>query len=268
MLTPEGSATALFEWDTAGSRMTASYWGAGASWALERLAASFGGSDSTAAEFDPVLLERSPYAAVRDVARTALPRWRVPASGLVMDVLAATIFEQRVTGIEARRGWRSLVSAYGEPAPGPVPEGLRVSPTPQAWRSIPSWEWRKAGVDGQRAEALLRAAGVANRVAECADLPLPQAKQRLAAIPGIGPWTIAEVAQRALGDPSAVSYGDYHVAENTVYALTGRAGGTDDDLRELLAPQSDHGYRIQRMVELSGVIRPPRGPRVTIPRHR
>ena len=38
---------------------------------------------------------------------------------------------------------------------------------------------------------------------------------------GIGEWTIAETRIRALGDPDAVSVGDYHLAHHVGYALTG-----------------------------------------------
>ena len=34
-------------------------------------------------------------------------------------------------------------------------------------------------------------------------------------------WTSAEVRQRALGDADAVSFGDYHVAKDVGWALTG-----------------------------------------------
>jgi len=46
-------------------------------------------------------------------------------------------------------------------------------------------------------------------------------------MPGIGPWTAAEVAVRALGDPDAVSVGDYHLPSAVVFAFTGRRRGTD-----------------------------------------
>jgi 3-methyladenine DNA glycosylase/8-oxoguanine DNA glycosylase len=81
------------------------------------------------------------------------------------------------------------------------------------------------------------------------------------AIPGIGVWTSAEVAARALGDADAVSYGDVHVAPNVVYALTGETDGTDERLAELLEPWPGHRGRVVRLVELTGISRPARGPR-------
>ena len=90
-------------------------------------------------------------------------------------------------------------------------------------------------------------------------------------MPGIGVWTAAEVAQRALGDPDAVSYGDYHVAKNIGWALTG-SEVDDDGLAELLEPYAGHRYRVQRLLELAGAYRPRRGPRMAprthLPRRR
>ena len=42
-------------------------------------------------------------------------------------------------------------------------------------------------------------------------------------------------ALRALGDPDAVSFGDYHVAKDIGWAMTGTTF-TDDELEEFLEP--------------------------------
>ena len=86
------------------------------------------------------------------------------------------------------------------------------------------------------------------------------------AVPGIGVWTAAEVAQRALGDPDSVGFGDYHVARNITWALTGEALD-DDACAELLEPYAGHRYRVQRLLELDGAVRPRRGPRMAPRRH-
>jgi 3-methyladenine DNA glycosylase/8-oxoguanine DNA glycosylase len=83
----------------------------------------------------------------------------------------------------------------------------------------------------------------------------------LRTVPGIGVWTAAEVAQRALGDPDAVSFGDYHVAKNVTWALTGEALG-DEEMAELLEPYRGHRFRAQRLLELEAGMRPRRGPRM------
>jgi 3-methyladenine DNA glycosylase/8-oxoguanine DNA glycosylase len=104
------------------------------------------------------------------------------------------------------------------------------------------------------------AARNAGRVEQCADLPYGDAADRLVTLPGIGVWTAAEVAQRALGDADAVSFGDLHMAKDVSFALVGEALG-DDDLREILRPWAGHRYRVVRLCELSGVRRPRRAPR-------
>ena len=112
----------------------------------------------------------------------------------------------------------------------------------------------------------MRAAGHAGRLEQAADLPLAEARRRLRALPGVGVWTSAEVAQRALGDPDSVSFGDYHVAKNITWALTGEALD-DDACAELLEPYAGHRYRVQRLLELDGAMRPRRGPRMAPRRH-
>ena len=65
---------------------------------------------------------------VRDT-RRRLPGMRLSSSGRVFEALVPAILEQLVTGIEARRTWTGLVSRFGEPAPGPAPEGMAVMPS-------------------------------------------------------------------------------------------------------------------------------------------
>ena len=193
---------------------------------------------------------------------------RTPSVGVVLEVLVAAVLEQRVTGMEARRAWRWLLTSYGEPAPGPAPEGMRVFPAPEVVASVPSWEWHRAGVDGSRSATLMRAVSYAGRLEECVALSHGAARARMEAIPGIGGWTSAEVACRSLGDSDAVSYGDFHVAKNVVFALTGETDGSDERLAELLEPWVGHRGRVTRLVELTGISRPARGPRYTPLDHR
>ena len=125
------------------------------------------------------------------------------------------------------------------------------APDPRAWAAIPSWEWLRASVDGARSAAVVRAAAPRRPARAGRRLSLSQRHARLRALPGVGVWTSAEVAQRALGDPDSVSFGDYHVAKDITWALTGEALG-DDALAELLEPYAGHRYRVQRLLELDG----------------
>lgn len=188
--------------------------------------------------------------------------WRVPRTGLVLEALLPAIIEQKVTGQEALGGYRRLVRRLGQVAPGPGEElGLYVPPSPQQLRRVPSWEWLRMGISPQRADTLMRVVRLADRLEEVSDLPLHQAHRRLRAVPGIGVWTVAETAQRALGDADAVSFGDYHVARNIGWVLTGEEID-DDGLAELLEPYRGHRFRVQRLLELAGGHRPRRGPRM------
>jgi 3-methyladenine DNA glycosylase/8-oxoguanine DNA glycosylase len=87
------------------------------------------------------------------------------------------------------------------------------------------------------------------------------AADRLRLISGIGPWTVAETMQRALGDPDAVSVGDYHLPNMVVHVLTGRARGTDEEMLELLAPWAGQRQRVMRLIEMSGISAPRYGPK-------
>jgi 3-methyladenine DNA glycosylase/8-oxoguanine DNA glycosylase len=188
------------------------------------------------------------------------PGMRLPASGRIFDSLVPAILEQRVTGMEARRAWRQLVYRFGTPAPGPVSR-LRVPPSPQTLLRIPTWDWHRFGVDGQRQRAIRAAASVAGRLEECVDLSLDDAMARLQYIPGIGIWTAAETAQRALGHPDAVSVGDFHLANVVVHNLTGSARGTDEQMLELLEPWRGQRQRVVRLIEMSPGGPPKFGPR-------
>lgn len=99
-------------------------------------------------------------------------------------------------------------------------------------------------------------------------MPAAEARDRLERVPGIGVWTSAEVAQRAFGDPDAVSVGDFHLAAAVGWALTGERTD-DDEMLRLLAPYAPHRHRVVRLLFLAGRARAPgRGPRLPIPDYR
>jgi 3-methyladenine DNA glycosylase/8-oxoguanine DNA glycosylase len=85
--------------------------------------------------------------------------------------------------------------------------------------------------------------------------------RRVRTLPGIGVWTSAETRSRAMGDADSVSFGDYHVAANVGFVLTGEPVD-DAGLAVLLEPYAGHRHRVQRLVELAGLGRPRRGPRM------
>jgi 3-methyladenine DNA glycosylase/8-oxoguanine DNA glycosylase len=195
------------------------------------------------------------------------PGLRIPRTNRVFESLVPAILEQKVTGKEARASFRRLVLAYGEPAPGPAPEGMRVPPSPEVWRRIPSWDWHRAAVDPQRSRTLIAAARLAGRLEEAVGMEPAAALARLRAVPGVGEWTAAEVALRALGNADALSVGDYHLSQLVGWALTG-SPLDDAGMIALLEPWRPHRGRVVRLIELSGVSKPKFGPRLTIQDHR
>lgn len=230
-------------------------WGPGAAWMAEQVPALLGDRDDPTG-FEPV----HPL-----VARTwrRMPQLRLPSLGLVFECLVPAVIEQRVTGREAWSSYRWLLRRYGSPAPGPAPHGMRVMPEPGVWKRIPSWEWHRANVDPGRARTIIAAADVAGRLEESLALDRSVRLQRLRAVPGVGAWTAAEVAQRAWGDPDEVSVGDFHLPALVGWALAGRPVD-DDGMLALLAPYAGHRQRAVRLIEMSGARKPSFGPRMPV----
>jgi 3-methyladenine DNA glycosylase/8-oxoguanine DNA glycosylase len=231
-----------------GTHVTARAWGPGAGWLLAALPDLLGASDEPES-FRPV------HPLLREITARH-PGVRIGRTGRVLEALVPAVLEQKVVGLEAFRSWRLLMRRFGLPAPGPAPAGLRVFPPPATWAAIPSWEWHRAGVEGVRAATIIGAARVAGRLEQIAALPAASADRRLRSLPGIGPWTSAEIRQRACGDPDAVSVGDYNLPAAVGWALAGRKVD-DAGMLELLEPYPGHRHRATRLIELSG-IRPPR----------
>jgi 3-methyladenine DNA glycosylase/8-oxoguanine DNA glycosylase len=248
--TPEGPATLRIT--TSQAEVEATAWGAGGEWLLDRLPQLLGAEDDPT-QFTP--RHRLVYEMVR-----RNPGLRLSRTGLVLESLIPSILEQRVTSDEAYRAWRLLLCRYGEPAPGPMP-GLRVMPAPRTWALIPSWEWHRAGVDGKRSAAILRAVRAARRIEETALMAPARAAERLQAIPGIGPWTAAETLQRTHGAPDAITVGDLHLPNVIGYALTGAHRTDDAAMLELLAPYAGQRHRAARLILLAGWRAPRRAPR-------
>ena len=249
--TPDGTGTIALR--AAGAVVSAEAWGAGAGWLLDRMPTLLGADDDWSA------LDVSSVP-VLDRVRRARPGMRLPSTGLVLDSLVPAILEQKVTGQEAWRSWRELVRRFGAPAPGPL-DGLSVPPPAQALLDIPTWDWHRIGVDLRRQRTIRAAATVAARLEGCVTLGRDAALARLRYVPGIGAWTAAETVQRALGDPDAVSVGDYHLPNVVVHLFTGRARGTDEEMLDLLAPWAGQRQRVMRLVEAAGVPAPRFGPR-------
>lgn len=191
-----------------------------------------------------------------------LPGLRIGRTGAVLEALVPAILEQKVTGIEARRGFRSIIARWGEPAPGPF--GLRLLPRPDVLASIPYHALHPFGIERRRSDLIRTVGARAARLEEAVGMPREDAYRRLRALPGIGPWTAAEVALRALGDADAVSVGDFHLPNLVSFALAGEPRGTDARMLELLEPYRGQRGRVIRLLEASGIWPPAWGPRMPI----
>ena len=199
-------------------------------------------------------------------ARRRLVGLRVPATRRLFEALVPAVIEQRVVGKDAMAGWTRLVKLHGTPAPaaGSASTGLLVPPTPEAWERIPSWDWRQAGIDDQRSRTVILAARQAARLDQSATDP-EAAYRLLASVPGVGPWTAAQVGHRALGDADALPLGDYHLGRLTGIALLGRPL-EDDEVEGFYEQWRPHRYRVVRLLELTPGAAPRRAPRA--PRNR
>ena len=228
--------------------LDATAWGEGADQALADVPALIGETD------EPERLVAR-HQVVHDLQRRH-PGLRLPASGRVLDATVPSILEQKVTGTEAFRAYAALLRRYGEPAPGPP--GLLLPVHGDRLAGLPSYALHPLGVERRRAEVIRRAAARAAWLDRAADSA--EASRRLRSIPGIGPWTAAEVVRSAFGDPDAVSVGDFHVPNTVAWALAGEPRADDARMLQLLEPYTGQRGRVQRLLEVAGITAPRYGP--------
>lgn len=252
--TPTGPATLALRPEA--GELVAEGYGPGADWVVDRADAVAGLRDDLTGFAD--LAAAHPL-----VARLAREHHglRMPATGLVFPRVLRAVLEQKVTGKEAYRAYAATVRHFREPAPGPL-RPLLLPPEPAAVAASPYWVFHPFGVEQRRADTLRRAAAVADRLERCADAA--EAGRRLTAIPGVGPWTTAEVVRVAYGDADAVSVGDYHIPNTVAWALAGEPRGDDARMLALLEPFRGHRGRVCLLLEAAGIQAPRYGPRATV----
>jgi 3-methyladenine DNA glycosylase/8-oxoguanine DNA glycosylase len=253
--TPSGAGTLALRLE--GAELRAEAFGPGGDWLLARADAIAGLRDDVTGF--PTLARQHPL--VARLAREFSGR-RIGATGRVFHHLVPAILGQKVTGQEAHHGYVRVLRKLSEPAPGPR-AGLLLPPDPAVIAATPYWAFHPMGIEQKRAETLRRAAAAAAALERVA-ASLPEARARLLSIPGIGPWTTAEVTRAAFGDPDAVSVGDYHIKNVVAYALTGAPRGTDERMLELLAPYAGHRGRVCGLFAAAGIGAPKFGPRMPL----
>ena len=124
------------------------------------------------------------------------PGIRTPGAWDGFELAVRAILGQQVSVSAASTIAGRLVALFGTAVAGP--QGThRLFPTPAR---LGDAEIERAGVVRVRAEAIRRLA----RLAGSGDIE----PSSLAAIPGVGPWTLQYVAMRAFGEPDALPSGD------------------------------------------------------------
>jgi 3-methyladenine DNA glycosylase/8-oxoguanine DNA glycosylase len=191
---------------------------------------------------------------------------RLPRVG---EAVGRAVLGQLVQGVEARRSTAQLAALIGTPAPG----GLWAWPTADAVGRTPAHAMRRCGISLRGAVALHRGALDDTQLERVRD-DHDALDRRLRALPGIGVWTSAEV-RLALGDPDAVSVGDYNLPATVCHALADATGDecTDELMLELLEPfRGQRGRVIRLVVRAAGRGLLPRGrrrtPRAALSAHR
>jgi 3-methyladenine DNA glycosylase/8-oxoguanine DNA glycosylase len=236
-------------------------WGPGADAALDAVPDLVGADDDP-----PSLAGVHPLVTEIERRRAGL---RIGRTGAVFDALVPTVLAQKVVGLDASAAYRAMVRAAGRVAPMPTAgAGLAVAPPmllppTAAWLSTtPYWTFHQWGVEQKRAGTIKAAAGNAAMLDGVATAPIADARFALFGLPGVGPWTVNTVAMLALGDPDAVSVGDYWLKHIVTYALTGEPRGTDERMLELLEPWRGQRGRVCRLLMSGGPRLPRFGPRL------
>jgi 3-methyladenine DNA glycosylase/8-oxoguanine DNA glycosylase len=245
-----------------GSTVCAQAWGEGGEGLLERLGELIGASRPP--------LDTLGHPAL-DAARRRVPGLRLPRTGALVEALLPAVIEQRVAGLEARRSWAGLVRLLGDRAPGPgpgdgAPPMLLLPPDPERLSRLRDWDLHRLNIERGRADPLrvvARRAGAVDRLARQAVEPAEVRRRLVEELPGVGVWTAAEAAIRALGDEDAVAVGDYNLFKHVGWALTGRPAADDAEMLRLLEPWTGRRGLVVQLV-VAAVRMPRRAPRMAV----
>ncbi|MFJ7159049.1 AlkA N-terminal domain-containing protein [Streptomyces sp. NPDC101118] len=160
------------------------------------------------------------------------PGRRVPRTVDAAEFAVRAVLGQQVSTAAARTHAARLVTAHGERVADPHGGLTHLFPSPEALAAL---DPEALALPKSRRTTLTTLVGA------LADGSLPlgidsdwqSARERLAALPGFGPWTVEVIAMRALGDPDAFLPTDLGVRRAasglglpaTPAALTARAAG-------------------------------------------
>ncbi len=180
----------------------------------------------------------------------------------MLHAFVPVVLAQRVTGAKRSAVGAACAgrSARRRPGPADAPSSRPI----RVLASQPYWWFHRFGVERSRAETLRRVARLDHHLEAASELPWADARRRLLAVAGVGPWTAAVVADVALGDPDVVPVGDYHLPHVVAHALAGEARATDARMLDLLAPYGDQRGRAVRFLMAAGAWAPKFGPRCAV----
>lgn len=156
----------------------------------------------------------------------AAPGTRMPGTTDGFELAVRAIVGQQVSVAGARTTLGRIAERFGEPLAKPVGSIVRLFPTSERLAEAPRDGF---GMPGVRADAIRALAGAV----ASGDLDLSGAAElgptleALCAIPGVGEWTVAYVAMRALRDVDAFPASDLGVRHGFA------ALGLPDDLRSI-----------------------------------
>ncbi len=137
------------------------------------------------------------------------PGLRVPGAWDPFETAVRTILGQQVSVKAARTLAARLVSRFGRSLPAGAARGGLALLFPRA-EELAEADVASIGLTSRRAETLRSIARevALGRIDLGPAASLDEAQDRLASVPGIGPWTAQVIALRAFGEPDAFPAGD------------------------------------------------------------
>lgn len=250
--TPHGPASIEITVDRGAARAELIAHGQGGQWLLERARDLLGCQT-------PHIEPRPHDSIVARLSRAAAGA-RLPRAHAVFELLVKIVLEQLVSGAEAKRTFRTLVSKLSEPAPGPH-ERLMLPVAPRALRELGPARATIMGLHGRKLRTLKEIAWHAERLEALNDAPHVDAERVLLAIKGIGPWSVRSLLLRGLGCADAVIVGDYNLPGVVSFNLTGEREADDARMLELLEPHRGYRGLVTQWIRSAGKKVPRRGPR-------
>ncbi len=138
------------------------------------------------------------------------PGRRVPGTVDPAEFAVRAVLGQQVSTAAARTHAARLVIAHGERIDDPGGGLTHLFPTPAALTGLDPASLALPRARRRTLSMLVDA--LASREIELSPgTDLAEARRRLMALPGFGPWTVETIAMRALGDPDAFVAGDLGV---------------------------------------------------------